>query len=393
MIDLLLLVVLVWYTVGGLRRGIAIGALSLAGFIGGAVLGMRIVPLVADHAPSGMGRGFVLVVCVLLSAWGGQILGSIVGGRIRREMARSGVGGVDQVLGGVAGLVAVSLVLWFVGGAVRELPNPTLARTVADSRVLRVIDALVPSWMNAVAGGFRQAVSDSAFPRVFEGVARERIQAVPAPDASAVPVAVQTRVRRSVVKILGEARACGRGQEGSGVVIAPQRVVTNAHVVAGVSAPQVLLAGSDRRHAARVVLFDPRTDIAVLAVPGLSAPAIPLGEALDRGDDAIVAGYPENGPYTVVPARVRGVLQASGEDIYGGSGAEREVYSLYASVHQGNSGGPLIAPDGSLAGVIFAKSLDDADTGYALTLDEVRDELVRGVAATSAVSTGRCTQG
>ncbi|MBK7623926.1 MAG: MarP family serine protease [Kineosporiaceae bacterium] len=393
MIDLLMLVVIVWYAIAGTKQGLAVGALSLGGFIGGAVLGMRVIPMIADRLLTGASRSVVLLVGVLVTAWLGQVLGSVLGGRVRRTMARSGAGTLDQVLGGVAGLLAISLVLWFVGGAVRQLPNPTLARAVSGSRVLHVIDAVVPSWMAGWAGGFRQAVSDSPFPRVFEGVARERIQPVSPPNSKAVPAAVQAKIKRSVVKIVGDARSCGRGQEGSGVVVAPHRVVTNAHVVAAVNAPQVMLAGSDRRHAARVVLFDPRTDLAVLAVPDLTAPALPLGDNLERNADAVVAGYPDNGPYRIVPARVRAVLQASGEDIYGGSGAERQVYSLFATVHQGNSGGPLIAADGTLAGIVFAKSLDDEQTGYALTMDEVRDEIARGVAATTPIGTGRCAAG
>jgi len=392
-IDLLLLVVIAWYAVAGYRQGLAVGALSLAGFIGGAVLGMRVVPLLGGHLPSGPARSLIVVFAVLIAAWAGQMLGSMFGGRVRRSMARSGAGVLDQVLGAVASLAAISIVLWFVGGAVRELPNPTLARAVSGSRVLGVIDRAMPSWMAQLAGDFRQAVSASAFPRVFEGVGRERIETVQPPDTGAVPAAVQARVRRSVVKITGEARSCGRGQEGSGAVIAPHRVVTNAHVVAAVRQPFVQLAGSDRRYSARVVLFDPTTDVAVLDVPDLDAPALPLGHTLERGDDALVAGYPENGPYKVVPARIRSLLQAKGEDIYGGSGAVRQVYSLYATVEQGNSGGPLVAADGALAGVVFAKSLDDVRTGYALTLDEVREELAAGIAATQPVATGRCALG
>ncbi len=393
MIDLVLLVVLGWYAVAGFRRGIAMGALSLAGFIAGALIAMRVAPPLAERFTAGPTRSVAILASVLGLAWAGQLVGAIAGGRLRQQVARSGAGLLDQVLGGLASVAAISLVLWFVGGALREVSSPVLARTVASSRVLAAIDAAVPAQMAVLAGDFRQAVSDSAFPRVFEGVAPEQILPVQPPNATAVTAAVQTRIRRSVVKITGDAPACGRGQEGSGVVVAKGRVITNAHVVAAVKQPMVQLAGNARRYPARVVLFDPATDVAVLAVPELTAPAMPLGQNLDRGADAVVAGYPENGPYKVVPARVRSVLQAKGEDIYGGSGAVRQVYSLFATVEQGNSGGPLVAADGTLAGVVFAKSLDDASTGYALTLDEVRDEIADGIRATGAVSTGRCTAG
>ncbi len=152
------------------------------------------------------------------------------------------------------------------------------------------------------------------------------------------------------MKIVGDAEACGRGQEGSGSVVGPQRVVTNAHVVAGVDAPTVQVSGVGERLPARVVLFDPQKDVAVLAVPNLTAPALPLASRdLQHGDDAVVAGFPKNGPFSAGAARVRNVLSAVGEDIYGKPGVTREVYSLYANVQQGNSGGPLLDTSGRIS--------------------------------------------
>ena len=195
------------------------------------------------------------------------------------------------------------------------------------------------------------------------------------------------------MKITGAAVACDRGQEGSGAVIAPQRVITNAHVVAGVKEPYVQVGGVGRQYPARVVSFDPRRDLAVLAVPALQAPPLPEGDNLARGDDAIVAGFPRNGPFKVNAARVRQVIQASGEDIYARPGVVREVYSLFADVQPGNSGGPLLDRNGALAGVVFAKSLDDNQTGYALTLDEVEPVIQAGTTASGTVSTGDCAAG
>lgn len=393
MIDLVLLLLLFWNTAIGFRQGLAIGVLSVSGFIGGALAAAVVAPPLAGRFLDGVARSAVVLAVVLVAAWLGQLLGGVLGVRLRRRLDLPVVRTVDQVLGALAGLIAASLVLWFVGGSVREVAPPQLARQVASSQVLAVIDRVVPRHLADLAADFRQRVSTSAFPRVFEGVRPEPLVPVAPPDAGAMAAAVQTQVRRSVVKITGEAPACDRGQEGSGAVIAPGRVITNAHVVAGVRRPVVQLAGNGRRYSASVVLFDPRTDVAVLAVPGLQAPALPLGEDLERGDAAVVAGYPGNGPYVVVPARVRSTISATGEDIYGGAGAVRQVYSLFTTVEQGNSGGPVVALDGSLAGVVFAKSLDDAQTGYALTLTEVRDEIRTGIAARTTVGTGGCTVG
>jgi len=142
-----------------------------------------------------------------------------------------------------------------------------------------------------------------------------------------------------------------------------------------------------------VVVFDPRRDLAVLSVPGLPAPALTQGPDLQRSSSAIVAGFPLDGPYRLDSARVRDVLTAKGADIYGSPGAVREVYSLYARVQPGNSGGPLLSPGGEVVGVVFARSLDDDNTGYALTLDEARPVLDAANSSSSPVNTGRCAAG
>jgi S1-C subfamily serine protease len=394
MIDLILLLVMVSYAVSGYRQGLVVGALSLGGFLGGALFAMTLVPAMTTNLSPGLRRSFLVLGGVMLLAWVGQLVGALVGGRVRETMTWRPVRMVDQVFGAVAGLVSVALVVWFVGGALRASPSPTIARAVASSRVLGAVDGVVPGQLSALAENFRDAVAGSSFPRVFAGVGPEQILPVPAPDPGAMPQSVLDRAALSIVKITGEARACNRGQEGSGFVLADQRVATNAHVVAGVKTPSVQVGGAGREFPAKVVLFDPQRDIAVLAVPGLSAPVLELGEEdLTRGDDAVVAGFPRNGPFSAGPARVRSVVRAAGEDIYGQPGAIRQVYQLYANVQPGNSGGPLLAVDGTVTGIVFAKSLDDASTGYALTLAEAEADLRQGAAATSAVSTGGCVVG
>ena len=186
------------------------------------------------------------------------------------------------------------------------------------------------------------------------------------------------------------AESCSRGQEGSGWVVGPQRVVTNAHVVAGVTAEHVRVQGTGRSYDARVIVFDPKRDLAVLSVPGLQAPALRQGPGLKRADGAIVAGFPLDGPYRLDPARVRDLLRATGADIYGNPGVVREIYSLFGKVEPGNSGGPLLSPSGEVVGIVFAKSLDDDQTGYALTLAEARPVLEAASSSFAPVNTGGC---
>jgi S1-C subfamily serine protease len=197
------------------------------------------------------------------------------------------------------------------------------------------------------------------------------------------------RARQQVLKITGEAPSCGRRIEGTGFVYAADRVMTNAHVVAGVRRPKVDV-GQGRSLDARVVLFDSDRDIAVLAVPGLNRAPLKFGPRAKSGSDAIVVGYPQDGPFTPVAARVAAVQKARGPDIYQSRTVTREIYALRARVLPGNSGGPLLATDGSVYGVVFAAAADDPKTGYALTAHEVASDAERGATATEQVSTRGC---
>ncbi len=393
MIDIVLLLIMLGYAVSGFRQGLLVGALSLGGFVGGAVLAMLIAPELVNHLQPGPQRSVIVLLGVILTAWVGQFVGAVIGGRLREAVPQGPVAFADHAVGAVAGLVAVALVLWFVAGAVRGGPSPVLSRTVASSKVIQTIDKLVPNQLVGVADTFRAAVGGSTFPRVFAGVGPEDILPVHAPDPGMLNTPAVAKARRSVVKITGTAKSCSRGQEGSGTVVAPERVVTNAHVVAGVTNPRVQVGGTGRTYKAKVVAFDARRDLAVLAVGGLPTKPLALGSDLDRADSALVAGYPNDGPFRISAARVRQVIKASGEDIYARPGVERQVYSLYVTVEPGNSGGPVLNAQGQVVGVVFARSLDDKATGYALTLDEARSTILAGEQATSPVSTGGCASG
>ncbi|MFI7586286.1 MarP family serine protease [Spongisporangium articulatum] len=392
MIDLVLLALLIAYAVSGFRQGVVIGLLSLGGFVGGAVLAIWLVPRLVSGLEEGPQRSFVVLVAVIVAAWTGQFAGALLGGRLRESIPKGPLALVDHVAGGLAGLVAVSLVLWFVAGAIRGGPSEALSKMVGRSEVIKAIDSVVPAQFDGVADSFRSAVGGSAFPRVFSGFGAENIVPVDPPDDAVTSSDAVRRARGGIVKITGAAN-CSRGQEGSGFVVAPGRVVTNAHVVAGVTSPEVQVRGVGRRYQARVVLFDPRRDIAVLAVPGLPAKTLDLGADQARGDSAVVAGFPNDGPFTVDAARVRQVLKARGVDIYGKTDTVRSVYSLYATVEPGNSGGPLLDSRGDVVGVVFAKSLDDDRTAYALTMTEARSTIEKGVNSSTPVGRTSCTAG
>jgi S1-C subfamily serine protease len=394
LLDLALVVVLALYGISGYRRGFVVSMMSLVGFVSGGALGMLLLPVLMQQGGafqnSVVWRPLILIFGVLALAAVGQGIAVGFGSRLRSGLRVKPARVVDSVLGAFATLLVASVLIWFMAGAVRGGAPAPLAKAIGGSRVLQTIDPFVPPFTARLFAGFRSVIDSEGFPRVFEGVQAEPIAPVAPPDDQIGVGPGVAGAAGSVVKITGLAASCNRGQEGSGWVVAPERVVTNAHVVAGMASDDVRIESSRQSYVATVVAFDPRRDLAVLAVPGLPAPALTQGRELRPSESAVVAGYPLDGPYRVGSARVRDVVTARGADIYGNPGTSREVYSLFARVEPGNSGGPLLSTSGAVVGIVFAKSLDDDNTGYALTMDEARPVLAAATRSFAAVSTGEC---
>ncbi|HEX6918069.1 MAG TPA: MarP family serine protease [Phycicoccus sp.] len=394
-LDVVLVLLLVLYAWSGWRQGFVSAVLGLVGLLVGAFLALRFVPdLFADHL--GVERGTVLgalflVVVVLAAASLGQGLMLVLAGRLRDTVRAPAARVVDSALGMVAVLAASVLVIWVVAGAVRTSGPQPLRQAVARSTVVTTIDAIVPPAATRFVDQVTEALDREGFPRVFEGLGPEPIASIAAPDPALASDPDIRRALASVIHVRAEAPSCGQVQVGSGWVASSGHVVTNAHVVAGASRVSVSVDGTGPERAATVVAIDPERDVAVLDVPGLRAPALRAGDQLGAGDDAVVAGFPGDQGLFVGPARVRGVLTATGADIYGRPGVAREIYSLRADIRKGASGGPVLDGSGRVVGMVFATSLDDPQTGYALTLDEVLPVLRAGERATSPVPAGTCT--
>ncbi|HET8987374.1 MAG TPA: MarP family serine protease [Humibacillus sp.] len=395
LLDVALILLLVGYGLSGYRQGLIQSVFSLVGFFVFALVAVWQMPAVLERwGPVGQDsrtRVLVLLGVVILFGWLGQFLGGLVGRSIRQRVGQPSLRRVDAVLGAVVVTLAAALIVWFIGGTLRTSGNPTLSKAMSDSKVLRVVNSIVPEQTGEIFAGFRGFLSSQGFPQVFGGLVPEPITPVQDPDPGVARSAPVREAGRSVVKVTTVSASCQRGQEGTGWVLTPGRVVTNAHVVAGSS--EVRVEGGDQLLRGRVVVFDPERDLAVIDVPGLPLPAISLGSQLERGASAAVPGFPLDGPYRVVSARVRSVLEARGRDIYGDQPVLREIYSLATTVQPGNSGGPLLDANGRVVGVIFAKSLEDAGTGYALTLAEAKPVLEAGARASREVDTGPCIAG
>ena len=260
--------------------------------------------------------------------------------------------------------------------------------------MLRAVDSVMPAPARQLPADLRQVLDSSGFPDVLSPFAPTPITQVGPPDPALASSAIVQQVQDSVLKIRGKAPSCSRQLEGTGFVIGPELVMTNAHVVAGTSETSVEVinsSGRTREMSAAVISYDPSTDLAVLYVRGLQAPALEFApETAAVGDDAIVLGYPLDGPFTPTSAKIRDRIQLRGPNIYDSGEVTREVYTVRAVVRSGNSGGPMIRPDGKVVGVVFGAALDDSETGFVLTAAQVEPTLDKAPTLTRPVDTGSC---
>ncbi|MFB7219844.1 MarP family serine protease [Streptomyces sp. NPDC056227] len=396
-LDILLLAGAVWFAVIGYRQGFVVGILSVIGFLGGGLVAVYLLPVLWDQLTDGSEvsstAAVVAVIIVIVCASVGQAFTTHLGNKLRRYITWSPARAVDATGGALVNVVAMLLVAWLIGSALAGTSLPTLGKEVRNSSVLLGISRVMPAQASTWFTDFSSVLAQNGFPQVFSPFANEPITEVKAPDPALAGSPVAARAKQSIVKVVGTAPGCGKVLEGTGFVFSDRRVMTNAHVVGGVDEPTVQIGGQGRLYDAKVVLYNWQRDIAVLDVPDLDAKPLKF-TATDHdaatGNDAIVAGFPENGSYDVRSARVRGRIDADGPDIYHRGTVRRDVYSLFATVRQGNSGGPLLTPDGKVYGVVFAKSLDDPDTGYALTADEIRQDIADGRTANQQVDSQAC---
>ncbi|MCZ4638412.1 MarP family serine protease, partial [Streptomyces rubrogriseus] len=306
--------------------------------------------------------------------------------RLRGEMTAGPLRVADGVGGAVANSAAALIVAWVAASVLAASSSSLLTSAIRDSTLLGAVQRVMPDTTPAWFSRATSALADAGFPQVFNPFENESAAEVAEPSGDSVTPAATRAAQLSTVKVEGVSGTQGR--EGSGFVYAPEHVMTNAHVVAGIDDPSVRVGGVGPAYDARVVLFDPDKDVAVLYVPDLSAPVLRFDEDAARGDAAVVAGYPQNGDLDLRAATVANRVRATGQNIYSDESVTREIYSIRSTVRPGNSGGPLLTTDGRVYGVVFARSTSDAETGYVLTAAEVAPEARDAADATRAVDTG-----
>jgi S1-C subfamily serine protease len=389
-VDAVIVVLALLYAAAGYRNGAIAGALGIVGFVAGALVGGQIAQPISTSITSGRGQVPIAVICVIATALIGQVLGAWSGRTLRQRVRWEAARQADSALGAIVSALGVLVVAWMVALPLASAPYPQLARAVRQSSVVHGLDDVMPGPMRSVYSSLREVVDRNGFPEVFGALQPSRIFGVDPPDKQLTSDPVIARVRPSVVKIVGDARTtCSRSIEGSGFVVGDGRVLTNAHVVAGTR--KVTVETTTGTLPATVVIFDPTRDVAVLSVAGLRASALTFQTTTAAtSSNAIVLGFPEDGPFDVEPARIRDRETAYGNDIYGSGRVKRDIYAIRGLVRPGNSGGPLLTTDGRVLGVVFATAVDSSDTGYVLTASEVSPDVAAGRTATAAVSTGKC---
>ncbi|HYY17754.1 MAG TPA: MarP family serine protease [Streptosporangiaceae bacterium] len=391
LLDLALLVLAAAFAVSGYRQGFIVGSLSFAGFLGGAVIGALFAPGISRHLVGGQNQqDLVAVVLLVLLAIIGQFAASAIGTALRSHISWRPAAFLDSVGGAAVSVLSVLLIAWVIGSVLVASPFSGVVSQVNDSAVLRTVDRLMPSTARTMFSDFRRLLASGPFPEVFSGIGAAHALSVAPGDPAVLNSAGYQDARNRVFKIKGTAPSCSRVIEGSGFVYAPHHIITNAHVVAGVTQGLTVFSDDNKAYPAAVVFYDPQVDIAVLYVPDLNVAPLSFAGQAQVGANAVVAGYPLDHGFTPVPARVGGIQDATGPDIYQTSQVTRQIYEIKANVEPGNSGGPLIAANGNVYGVVFAAAVGVADTGFVLTAAEVAADAHAGRASTVQVSTEGC---
>ncbi len=386
-LDWLLIVLVLAYALSGYWQGFITGAFATAGLLLGGLFGVWLAPVaLGDAAPSlmvSLGARFIVILAASL----GQAALQLAGARIRERITWQPARAIDAAGGAVLSALAVLLVAWALGVAISGSRIGSVTPLVRESAVLSKVNSALPESAGGVLQAFNDVVGTSFFPRYLEPFAPERIVEVEEGPRRLLTDPNVERAAPSVLKIRGS-NDCGRGIEGSGFVYAPDRLMTNAHVVAGVDDPEVEIDGSSEP--ADVVYYNPELDVAVLSLDTSGIDSLPFDTTAKAEVGVAILGYPQDGPYDVQVGRIRSEQRLRSPDIYGEGTVIREVFSIRGRVRPGNSGGPIVDSDGEVVGVVFAASVTDDDTGYALTAEQVAESASDGQSSDDEVSTGDC---
>jgi len=390
-VDLLVLGLAAIAAVSGARQGMVVALPAFVGVLVGLVLGTQIAPLLVSQFENVVTKVVFAVGIVVLLVALGETIGVYIGRTIKARVNASPLRGADNALGAIVQGFVVFVVAWMIALPLTSVVGlPDLTSSLKQSVILGKVDQTMPQAARVLSGDLQKLFDVSGFPQAMDPFNRTPLKDVEPPNTQLADSPVAKRLQASVLKVRGRAPSCSRALEGTGFVIAPERVMTNAHVVAGTN--EVTVEVGRGQFDATVVSYDPRTDIAVLAVPDLEATPLQFrSDEVQPGEDGIVLGYPLDGPYKSSPARVRERIPLlRGPDIYDAQTVTRDVYTVRAEVRSGNSGGPLVDPNGRVMGVVFGAAVDDPETGFVLTAQQVQSMVQKAPTLTRRASTQGC---
>lgn len=388
-IDYLLILIAVVSIYDGWRRGFILGIFSIFGIGFGLWLGNTTLNYLYGASESvDPKRVSISTIVFLIGIAAGSAFGMIFGSFIQRLIAKGPIKFINKILGAAFSILSLSFVTWLVSSYLVLLPNPTINTAINDSTVIAKLDELAPDDLRSYVDLAKSYAIESQLPEVaIEVIIGPEI---PEPDPLVVQNENIAAALDSVVRIESIAEECNAKLSGSGFVIADNLVVTNAHVVAGITKPNVRVGGKGKAVNGEIIYFDPRVDLALIKTSKLTAPPLLIGDDLRRNDMAVIAGFPGGGSLTLIPARVKAIAESVDSDIYGMGSVTRELYVLNADVKQGDSGAALINEEGNVSGVIFAASAAQANVGYALSIEELNKALEKIKLTSEPVETGKC---
>ncbi len=389
LLDLFLVAILIAYLVYGYRTGLIRSLGGIVGVVLGAFIAVLLVPLVTSWVQDPSLRTIATIAVVVMVVVGGYYAGAGLGRLIQSRVKGLGIRRIDRALGAVVVTIVAALVASMLAASISALGVPGVSQAIASSQVLHVINAFTPDPVQSFLARVRSATVDQSLPRIAQAFGGSGSTTIPNVNTNTPAL---NAAALSVVRITGNAYACGQSQSGSGFVVANDRVMTNAHVVAGVPHPVVDVRNGSALQST-VVYFDPTGDLAVLAVPGLDAEPLALGPTESAGTQAVSDGFPFGGPFVSLSVGVDQVGTLTVENIYNTETAPREIYSLAADIQEGDSGGPLLTEQGVVAGVVFAKGATTPNVGYAITMKSVQPVASAAPTLTAPVSSGQCTRG
>ncbi|MDR5712313.1 MarP family serine protease [Nesterenkonia flava] len=387
LLDVILVLVILGFFGVGLARGIWITLGGVVGFLIGASAAFFAIPVVAGWVPDPVWRVVAVIGAAIVLVVAGHALGSAAGTEMQRMFKNPTLQRLGSLVGGVLNLVVAVVVISALSFSVQAMGFPAVNQHMRQSAVLQTINGVMPEATESWFAQLRGTVMASDIPEIAQLLVPESSEAPETMDLTAAA----EETAGAVARITGTAHQCGQSQSGSGFAITPTRVVTNAHVIAGVGEPSVELPGG-QVVTGRAVYFNPNTDLALLAVDPVDVPSVDLGAPLDPGAPGFVMGYPAGGPFSAGSALVQARDVSEINSIYGGSPSTLEIYQVNADVRQGNSGGPLVDTDGNVVGVIFARAMEGNAVGFAITAEAAGEVLTEPEGFVDTVSTGQCVE-